>query len=185
MDDKHIIDLLFARAEEALEALGRRFGAGLLRMAKQILTSLQDAEEAVSDTYLALWNAIPPARPDPLTPYVYRVCRNTSLNRLRQKTAQKRSAYEISLDELSQLLPGPSLEETVDARALGRALDAFLAKQNRTSRIIFLRRYWFGDSVKDIAGLLDMKETAVSVRLLRTREKLKDYLIEEGFYYGS
>lgn len=184
MDDKRIIDLLFARAEEALDELSKRFGNGLLRMATQILTSHQDAEEAVSDTYLALWNAIPPAKPDPLTPYVYRVGRNTALNRLRQRSARKRSAYEISLDELSEVIPGPSLEDTVDARALGRAIDAFLATQNRTNRIIFLRRYWFGDPVKDIAKLLAMKETAVSVRLLRTRQKLKDYLTEEGFYHG-
>lgn len=183
MDDKSIIALLYARAEEALDALAKRFENGLLRLAKQILTSLQDAEEAVSDTYLAIWNAIPPANPDPLTPYVYRVGRNTALNRLRSRSAQKRSAYEISLDELAETIPGPSLEDTVDARALGRAIDAFLSRQNRTNRVIFLRRYWFGDPVKDIASLLGMKETAVSVRLLRLRQKLKDYLTEEGLFH--
>ena len=181
MDDRSIISLLFARAEGAIDALAERFGPGLTRMARQILNSSQDAEEAVSDTYLALWNAIPPARPDPLTPYVYRVCRNTALNRLRSETARKRSAYEISLDELSEILTGPSLEEDLDARELGRAIDAFLDKESSTSRIIFLRRYWFGDSVKDIAALMGMSENAVSVRLLRTRQKLKGHLIKEGF----
>ena len=184
MEDSAIISLLFARAEDALAALNRRFGSGLRRLANQILVSPQDAEEAVNDTYLALWNAIPPAKPEPLAPYVYRICRNISLNLRRSRTAGKRSAYEVSLDELAECIPGPSLEETVDARTLGRAIDAFLSGESRVSRIIFLRRYWFGDAVKDIAKLLDMKESAVSVRLLRTRQKLKDYLIKEGLYEG-
>ena len=184
MDDRSIIELLFARAESALDALSQRFGNGLRKLANQILSSPQDAEETVNDTYLALWNAIPPARPSPLPPYVYRVCRNISLNRLRQRTAQKRSAYEVSLDELTELLPASDPETTYNARALGRALDAFLAKQDRISRVIFLRRYWFGDGVNDIARRLGMKESAVSVRLLRTRQKLKDYLIKEDLYHG-
>ena len=182
MDDKRIIALLWQRAEEALEVLADRFGRGLLSLARNILPDLRDAEEAVSDTYLAVWNAIPPAKPDPLSPYIYKVGRNTALNRRRRDTSQKRSGWEVSLEELSASLSGPSLETQVEARTLGRAIDAFLDTQSRGTRIIFLRRYWFGDSVKDIAKLLGMKESAVSVRLLRTREKLKDYLTEEGYY---
>ena len=182
MEDKKIIALLWQRAESALDALAEKFGRGLLALARNILPDRRDAEEAVSDTYLALWHAIPPAKPDPLPPYVYRVGRNTALNRLRRDTAQKRSAWEMSLDELSNSLSGPSLEAHVEARGLGRAIDAFLDTQSQSTRIIFLRRYWFGDSVKDIAKYLAMKESAVSVRLLRTREKLKDYLTEEGYY---
>lgn len=183
MDDRTIISLLFSRAEEALSALARRFGSGLLRLAQRILTSPEDAEEAVNDTYLALWNAIPPAQPDPLAPYVYRVCRNQALKRRERNLAGKRCGLEISLSELQESIPGTSLEETVDARTLGRALDTFLDSQSKTSRILFLRRYWFGDSVRDIARLLGMSENAVSVRLLRTRAKLKDYLIKEGLYH--
>jgi len=182
MEDKKIIALLWQRAESALDALAEKFGRGLLALARNILPDRRDAEEVVSDTYLALWHAIPPAKPDPLPPYVYRVGRNTALNRLRRDTAQKRSAWEISLEELSNSLSGPSLEAQVEARALGQAIDAFLDTQSQSTRIIFLRRYWFGDSVKDIAKLMGMKESAVSVRLLRTREKLKDYLTEEGYY---
>lgn len=182
MEDKKIIALLWQRAEEALEALAEKFGRGLLALARNILPDRRDAEEAVSDTYLALWHAIPPAKPDPLPPYVYRVGRNTALNRLRRDTAQKRSAWEVSLEELSNSLSGPSLEAHVEARGLGRAIDAFLDTQSQSTRIIFLRRYWFGDSVKDIAKLLGMNESAVSVRLLRAREKLKNYLTEEGYY---
>lgn len=182
MDDKQIIALLWRRAEGALDALAKKFGNGLLAMARNILPDLRDAQEAVSDTYLAIWNAIPPANPDPLPPYVYRTGRNTALKRLRQNTSQKRSGYQISLDELSEAIPGPNLESQVNARALGRAIDSFLDTQSQSTRVIFLRRYWFGDSVKDIARLLGMRESAVSVRLLRTREKLKDYLTKEGYY---
>ena len=181
MDDRSIINLLWQRNDSALNALAEKFGRGLLAMARNILQDLRDAEEAVSDTYLALWNAIPPANPEPLTPYVFRVGRNTALNRRRNITSQKRSGYELSLDELAETLAGPGLEERVTARALGQAIDRFLAEQSQSTRIIFLRRYWFGDSVRDIAGRMGMKESAVSVRLLRTREKLKDYLTEEGY----
>lgn len=182
MDDKHIIALLWQRAEDVLDALAQKFGQGLLAMARNILPDHRDAEEAVSDTYLAVWNAVPPAKPDPLPPYIYKVGRNTAMNRRRRDAAQKRSGWEVSLDELSGTLSGPSLEAHVEARALGRAIDTFLDTQSQTTRIIFLRRYWFGDSVKAIAKILGMKESAVSVRLLRTREKLKDYLTEEGYY---
>ncbi len=182
MEDRKIVALLWQRTECALEALADKFGRGLLALARNILPDLRDAEEAVSDTYLAVWNAIPPAKPDPLTPYIYKVGRNTAMNRRRRDAAQKRSGLEISLEELSGTLSGPALESQVEARALGRAIDAFLDEQSQSTRIIFLRRYWFGDSVKDIARMLGMKESAVSVRLLRTREKLKDYLTEEGYY---
>lgn len=182
MDDKKIIALLWQRAESALDALAERFGSGLLSLTRNILPDIRDAEEAVSDTYLALWNAIPPASPDPLPPYIYKVGRNTALNRRRQDTTQKRCGYEVSLEELSGCLAGPSLEARISARELGRAIDAFLSSQSQSTRIIFLRRYWFGDSVKDIAKMMAMKESAVSVRLLRTRDKLKEHLIKEGYY---
>lgn len=182
MEDKQIIALLFARAEEALAALRQKFHSGLIRLAKNILRSPEDAEEAVSDTYLALWNAIPPAQPEPLAPYVYRTGRNTALKRLRHETSQKRSGYEVSLDELSDCLAGPSLDDIVDARALGRAMDRWLDTLSRENRVIFLRRYWFGDSVQSIAAMTGLRENAVSVRLNRLRSKLKDYLTKEGFY---
>lgn len=147
-----------------------------------ILGSRQDAEECVNDTYLAIWNVIPPQRPDPLPPYIYRTGRNIALKRLRDNSAQKRnSAYDASLDELAFCIPVGTLEETLDARALGQAIDRFLDTVSQESRVIFLRRYWFGDSIKEIAKGLGMQENTVSVHLSRTRSKLKDYLTEEGF----
>lgn len=182
MDDSKIIAMLSARLDSALDGLAQKFGKGLQSLALNILGSPEEAEECVNDTYLALWNAIPPAQPDPLSAYVYRIGRNLALKRLRLNTAQKRNShYDVSLDELAGVLSGSTLEETVDARDLGRAIDAFLDTLNKENRIIFLRRYWFGDSVQKIAADRGLRENAVSVRLHRTREKLRDYLKEEGF----
>jgi len=184
MEDKQILQLLFARAERALEALAQRFGGQLLRIGWNILGDRQDAEECANDTYLALWNAIPPQCPDPLAPYVYRTGRNIALKRLERDTAQRRdSRYDIPLEELAGCLPGDDLEQVLDARAVGQAMDRFLTGESAENRYLFLRRYWYGDSIREIAVSLRIRENAVSVRLNRLRGKLKDYLIREGFYY--
>lgn len=179
MDDRQIIDLLWQRAEGAIPALSQKFGSLIYRIAHNLLGNPRDAEECVNDTYLAVWNSIPPKQPEPLQSYICRIGRNIALNRLRSSTAQKRSGYEVSLEELAGCIPAPCQE---DGQALGRAMDAWLDTLNKESRSIFLRRYWFGDSVKEIATAFNMKENAVSVRLSRLRDSLKAYLIKEGYY---
>ena len=182
MDDKAIIAGLTARIEDTLTILAQWFGRSLQHLAMNILGNTHDAEECVNDTYLAVWNAIPPARPDPLAGYVMRTGRNLALKKLRENTAQKRdSRYDLSLDELAEALSGGTLEEIVEAQELGRAIDSFLDTLNKENRILFLRRYWFGDSVKAIAANLGLKERTVSARLSRTRAALKDYLNKEGY----
>lgn len=186
MDDGRILQLLWNRSEQAVTALASRFGKRLYALAMNILCNPQDAEESVSDTYLALWNAIPPARPNPLEGYVYRTGRNTALNHLRHRTAQQRdSRYDLSLDELAQILPGDTLEETLDAKQLGQAIDRFLDSISKENRILFLRRYWFGDSVKALSRELGLSVNVLSVRLHRIRTQLKDYLYKEGFFYET
>ena len=186
MDDKKIVKLLFARAENAVSELSIRFGTQLHRIAYNILGNSLDAEECTNDTYLALWNAIPPASPDPLAPYVYRTGRNTALKRLHRDTAKKRdNRYDVSLEELNGCLPGEDMESVLDAKELGRTIDRFLASKSRESRYIFIRRYWFGDSVGEIAKELRMQENAVYVRLNRLRTGLKEYLKKEGEYYEA
>lgn len=181
MDDRHILQLLWARAESAIDALARRFGARLYRTAMNILGSPRDAEECVNDSYLAVWNAIPPRRPDPLEGFVYRVGRNTALNRLRADTALKRnSGYDLPLEELADTLASTTLEQELDARVLGEAIDTWLDTLDKESRALFLRRYWFGDSVKDIAKAFGITENAASVRLSRSRQRLRYYLNKEG-----
>lgn len=183
MEDTKLLQLLNERNDSAITALAKRFGQRLFRTACNILGSREDAEEAVSDTYLALWNAIPPENPQPLEGYVHRTGRNIALKKLRYLRAQKRSCdYDVSLEELSSILPGGSMEETMDARLLGQTMDRFLDTIPQTSRILFLRRYWFGDTVKALAKEFAMTENALSVRLSRIRSQLKDYLVKEGFF---
>lgn len=181
MDDKQIIELLWARAERAIEALARRFGPRLYRTAMNILGSRLDAEECVNDSYLAVWNAIPPSRPDPLEGFVYRIGRNTALSRLRSNTALKRnSSYDLPLEELANAFGGGDPAQILDAQLLGQTIDTYLGTIDREARALFLRRYWFGDSVKALAKDFGISQNTASVRLSRTRKQLKDYLYKEG-----
>ena len=182
MDDKEIIGLFWARIERAIDVLRQKYGKLLLKTAMNILCDRRDAEEAENDTYLAVWDTVPPARPDPLCAYVLKIGRNTSLKLLRTRTAQKRSGYEVCLDELAEVLPGETLEEQMDARELGRAINRFLAAQDKQSRVLFVKRYWFGDDICTLSKELGLTQGAASVRLHRTRSKLKDYLQKEGFW---
>ena len=184
MEDKQIIKLLFARAEEALRLLKKRYGNTLHRIATNILGNHHDAEETTNDTYLAVWNAIPPKEPDPLAPYVYRTGRNMALKRLEYLSAEKRNnRYDLSLDELGAYLPDNNTEHAFVAKEIADSINCFLEKNNAQNRYIFIRRYWYGDSVENISKEINMKSGAVSVRLSRIRTKLKEHLIKEGYYY--
>lgn len=182
MEDKRILALLRDRSDSAIDALAAKFGRRLRATAVNILGDTRDAEEVVNDTYFALWNAIPPAKPDPLSAYIYKVGRNLALKQLRKRTADKRSGYELSLEELSSVLPGDDLESQLDARALGDAINAFLDTLPDRDRALFVRRYWFGDSVTRLALEHVCTQGSISARLYRIREKLKDYLTKEGFF---
>lgn len=181
-EEQKILYLLWNRVDTAVDALAKQFGKRLYRTALNILGNTQDAEEVVNDTYLAIWNAIPPERPNPLAAYIYRTGKNIALNHLRLRSAQKRdSQYNLSLDELAEVLQGDSLDDTLDARLLGQAINRFLATQTQQNRILFLQRYWFGDSIPQIAKSNHLSENALSVRLHRIRTQLKTFLYMEGF----
>ena len=182
MEDRQIISLLWDRAEGAIDALRAKFGKRIYATALNILSDRRDAEEAENDTYLAVWNAVPPAHPEPLCAFVYRIGRNAALYILRHRSAQKRSGYEVCLDELAQVLEGNSMEDQLDARLLGSAIDRFLDTLSKENRVLFLRRYWFGDDVPTLARDTGLRQGTVSVRLHRVREQLKDYLIKEGIF---
>ena len=182
MEDQKIIKLLWQRAESAIAALSAKFGKRLMSIAMNILGVRQDAEETVNDTYLAVWNTVPPRQPDPLAGYVYTTGRNISLDRLKYNTAEKRdSRYDVSIDELANCIPAPALEESVEARELGLAINRFLETVSAHNRALFLRRYWFGDSVQEIANDLGLRENAASVRLGRLRMQLREHLMKEGY----
>jgi len=182
MEDQKILQLLWDRAENAIEAMVKAFGKRLMAISMNILGIRQDAEECVNDTYLAVWNAIPPNRPQPLSGYVYKTGRNISLDRLKYNTAAKRDGrYEVPLEELEGVIPGAALEQTVEARELGLAINRFLATLNADSRALFLRRYWFGDPLQQIAKDLQLRPNTAAVRLGRLRMQLREHLIREGY----
>lgn len=182
MRDEEIIALFFERSEQAIEALRGKYGVPVRCVARNILGSRQDAEECENDTYLGCWNSIPPHRPDPLKTYVCRIARNLAVTRYHSNTAQKRnSSYDAAFEELEECIPDTfSVENEAETAELTAAINAFLSELKREDRVMFVRRYWFSDTVADIAKALGMRENLVSVRLFRLRDRLRRYLTKEG-----
>ncbi len=182
LEDSKIIELFFARAEQAIVELSAKYGTGCGRIARNILKNDLDAEECVNDTYLAVWNTVPPQNPDPLRAYVFRIVRNISIAKYHANTCAKRNSYyDVALEELeSSLSAFLTVEQEIEANELSRLLDGFLVTLDRESRVMFVRRYWYSDSISDIAERFQMSRNNVYVRLSRIRKKLKNYLKKEG-----
>ena len=182
MKDHEIIALFFERSEQAIAELINKYGAAIKNVASNILKDAQDAEEAVSDTYLTVWNRIPPTKPKYLGTYSCRIARNLSLKRFYANTAEKRNSYyDVALDELEDTIPALSTVESVyDAKELTKYLNQFLKNLSREDRYLFMRRYWYADKISDIAENLYITPHKASVRLFRLRQKLQDYLKKEG-----
>lgn len=182
LEDSRIIELFCERSEQAILELSRKYGSICGRVAGNILNNRLDTEECLNDAYLGVWNSIPPQKPNPLLSYVCRVVRNLAIKRYHANTAAKRnSAYDIALDELENCFPAPvTVEDEFNAKELARMIDRFLETLDKRNRMMFVRRYWYSDSIADIAELFHTSSHNVSVRLCRTREKLKKYLIKEG-----
>ena len=183
MEDVQIIRLYQDRNPEAIVQTKQKYDELCKTIAGRLLRSPEDAEECVNDTYLALWDAIPPATPSPLSAYIAKITRNLAMKRLEYLSADKRNPeVALSFDELDTCLPAPGgPEQSVQADALRQAITAFLQKQCRENRLIFLRRYFFFDSVNEISKRYRLSESKVKSSLLRTRHKLRIYLIKEGF----
>lgn len=180
--DQKIIELLFQRSDQGIQELDHKYGKICHTLSFNIVNSRQDAEECVNDAYLGAWNAIPPARPNPLLPYIAKIVRNISLKRYWKQEAAKRSGrYTIALEEIEACIADQkTVEEEIDALELAHIIEAFLDTLSQKNRIIFLRRYWFSDSYQDIAKFVGLSEKNISVRLVRIREKMKQYLRERG-----
>ena len=180
MEDRQILELYFARRQEAISETKAKYGAFCLRIAGNILQSREDAEECENDVYLKAWNAIPPSAPDPLAPYLGKLARNLALNRYAYLHAQKRNPeLTVVFEELEDCAAG--LEPREDGE-IARAISRFLGGEQKEARVLFMRRYWYGDSIRDIAARFAFSESKVKSSLLRTRRKLKLYLEKEGFY---
>ena len=184
IDDEKIIDLFFERSEQGIRELDNKYGTVCHNLSYNIVNNRQDAEECVNDAYLGTWNAIPPVRPNPLLSYIVKIVRNISLKIYWRKEAAKRNGhYTIALEEIEGYIADQdTVEEEIEARELARIIGEFLDTMTLENRVIFMRRYWFSDSYKDIAEFMGLSEKNISVRLTRIREKMKQYLIEREVF---
>lgn len=185
MKDEQIIALYWDRDEHAIRETNIKYGAYCFSVAHRILNSREDSEECVSDTWLRAWNAMPPKRPDRLRLFLARITRNLSFDRYRLLTADKRGRGEIAvvLDELAECLPAPTdVAAELEAAELEHCINRFLHSLTSRESDIFLRRYFFAESVSQIAVHYTLQPSNVLVILSRTRQKLKAHLQKEGFW---
>ena len=183
MDDSQIIDLYWLRSENAIRETSAKYGPYLGSIARNIVRCEEDAEECVNDTYLHTWNAIPPNRPNRFRVWLGRIARNLSLDCWKRAHAQKRGSggAEVLLSELEDCLPAPhGVERELEDEELATLISAFLRGQRKENRLYFLRRYWYGESLEQIARRFEVSQGAVKSALFRTRNALRAYLEEEG-----
>ena len=183
MEDLQIIDLYFARDEQAIRETDAKYGRLCHSIAFNILDDQQDSEECVNDTYMGLWNTIPPVRPGNFRAFVSRIVRNLSLKKLEYLSREKRAkAMTVSLSELETVLPDDRICPQMEDGQIGRHISQFLWEQKEAVRNVFIRKYFFFDSVTDIAKRYGFTESKVKNILYHTRNKLKEYLTKEGVY---
>ena len=183
MTDSQIVALFWERSEDAIRETDTVYGRRLFAVSDKILHSRQDAEESVSDTYMTAWETIPPQRPNYFYAYLAKICRNFSLRRLQWNSADKRNAVCIALtQELEQCIPDPVQERRMDSEEIGRVLNQFLESLSLENRLIFMRRYWYTDSIQEIAARYRISQSKVKTQLHRTRKKLQLFLTKEGMY---
>lgn len=183
MEDIHIVTLYWEREEAAIAESEKKYGAYCYDIAWRVLANHEDAQETLDDTWLHAWNAIPPARPTRLRPYFAKLTRNLAIDRWRRNTAEKRgSGLTLALEELSEVAgETPSPQEQAEGKALEDTIRSFLSGCTKLQRDVFLRRYFFFESTKDIAVRYAMRESAVLNLLFPTRKKLKESLRKEGW----
>ena len=183
MNDERIIELYFTRSEDAISETDKKYGGVCRSTAYGILGSHEDSEECVNDTYMKVWNVIPPQRPAKLGSFVLRILRNLAIDMFKsRKTARNGSGYSaVSFDEIAEFLPvSENVESIADRNAVLKAIERFLLTLPRDKRIMFVRRYFYCSKYGDIAKELHTTEGNVTVTLRRIREKLRSYLEKEG-----
>lgn len=183
MDDARIIDLYWARSENAIAETSSKYGKYCYAIAYNILSDAQDADESVNDTYLNAWNAMPPHRPAILSAFLGKITRRISIDRWRSRTAEKRGGGEVvlALDELSACVPSSaSVEDMIEAAELEKVIDAFVMSLPIMERRVFICRYWYLDPVNEICQQFGFSQGKVKMMLHRTRAKLQSCLEKEG-----
>ena len=180
-EDDDILDMLWKRSEDGLAHVQRKYGHLCHHIAMNLLGQKEDAEECVNDVYLAVWDTIPPNRPESLMAYVGKITRNIAISTLRKRTSAKRSCGgTVLLEELSECLPDSSASDPADDLMLRNALEGFLETLPPEDRAIMLRRYYDGESVEEISRSLGLRSGTVRVRLHRMRTRLRDHLESKG-----
>lgn len=184
MEDREIVALYMDRREDAIRQTQRKYHKYLLKVAYNILGDRQDSEECVNDTYLAAWVSIPPQNPENLSTYLSRITRGKAIDIYRKQNSEKRrqSQYALSLEELSECFSdGGTPEEAMEVKALGDAINAFLRTLPKDTRNAFISRYFYFNSIKEVAKHCGLRETKLKSLLYRTRKALREYLAKEGF----
>lgn len=180
MDDLDIVRLYFSRDEDAVNETEKKYGRLCFKMAYNILQSSEDAAECVNDTYFKLWNIIPPTYPDNFKAFICKITRNLALKRLEWQNAKKRSAVMVSLAELDEVLPDRRIKPETSDEEIGKLISTFLRQEKEEARNVFIRKYWFFDSISDIADRYSFSESKVKSMLFHTRNRLKRFLKKEG-----
>lgn len=176
-----LIELLQQRDERALTLLRERYGGYCYCILNNLLQNEQEAEEALNDVWLRIWNSIPPAHPENLKAYLARAARNTAINYIKRNTAPSRCGPTVVIGELAECLPDPKSEALIEAEALRELFNAFLRELPREERRMFVRRYWYGDTVPQLARQFRTTESRVTGILYRARKRLKRDLEQEGY----
>ena len=180
MEENELTELYFSRDESAIACTESRYGGLLKRLVMGILRCEQDCEECLSDVYFRLWSTIPPVRPDSFKAYALKIARTEALMKLRRQRAKKRDrALERSLNELEGILPDKSVPDGSQGE-ITELINSFLGGLGRDARVIFVKKYWFFESVREISQSCGFSEAKVKSSLHSTREKLKKYLEQEG-----
>lgn len=185
MKDLQIIELYLGRAENAIAETKSKYGSYIRKIAMNILKSNEDTDECENDTYLLTWNSIPPKKPENLKLFVGRISRNNAISIYRKKNAAKRGeGMEIFLSELSECVPDKDMspvESSIMAMQLTTYINNFLNAQSKEKQIVFIKRYWYGESISEIANETAMSESNVSTILFRMRASLKEFLEKGGY----
>ncbi|MCI8803190.1 MAG: sigma-70 family RNA polymerase sigma factor [Oscillibacter sp.] len=181
MEDREIIALYWARSEDAIRQTAQKYTPYCCSIIRRVLGDGRDAEECLSDTWLGAWNAMPPRRPARLPAFLGRIARNTALDRYDYNSAQRRSGFETALEELAECVSGTPMEERLDARQLGEAVSRYLDGVSPAVRLVFLRRYWYCDSIAELAAATGFTQSKIKSMLRRTRQGLRTYLVKEGY----
>ena len=182
MEDKQIIELFFSRSEEAISKLSEKYGTYCHQVARNVLRNESDIQECVNDTYLAVWNKIPPNRPEKLSVYLGKITRRIAIDTVRKQTAQRRRSneFDLALDELNDCIGGGMQpDQAIEQKELSKVINSFLHSLPKTEQKVFVRRYFYLESIETVAKRFSFTESKVKSMLTRTRDKLKRYLEQE------